>query len=71
MRNPAQFASFIIREVPCFGQKFRLRRFSACIVFVGKIFSEKLRRVWWLVIGYRVVGAGHKLTMISSSQTSS
>src|SRR6516162_10937844 len=58
LRNPAQFTSFLIREVPRFGQELRLRWLSASIVFSGEILGEKLGRVWRLVIGYGVVGAG-------------
>ena len=58
LRNPAQFTSFIIREVPCFGQELSLRWFSASIVFAGEILGEKLGRVCRLVIGHGVVGAG-------------
>jgi hypothetical protein len=58
LHDPSQLTSFIIREAPCFGQELRLRWFSASVVFAGEIPSEKLRRVWRLVIGYGVVGAG-------------
>jgi hypothetical protein len=57
LNDPIHFTSLVVRQAPCFGEKFRLREPSPSVVFGRLVGSEKLTRDGGLVIGDGVASA--------------